>query len=697
MVPGMRIVAWGAWVSLCLVGASACTDASPGADLPEPDPERIIVFFPDSLSGGSRGRVLGRGLPGAFPPDRLPPFIFLRSLPSTIGGVSAPVQPDGSFTFGLLASGREVLELAASTDQQGSVLGPSTFVQIPPAPFPPTDHICCKQEGASVGVCRPENNREELGLDPNDPEDRTTSEPGQCVVDTEMTGQNAVDVVCASDRPCVLLENQRHRIEEGDVTVTAPDADGRVTVQGNIIPNSLVRVENRRQNGIGIPGPVNQVSVVSDPDGGFRIENLPARGDDELVVQAVDINGFSTPTLSVFVPDPPLAQAALTEVWPVRNLDNRTGGFVGLRFVLTGTDGTGLCPDFEPDEPEQWPQYCLGGGLDYSMIRSQDATVPPPVLRASVARAGEEEGQEVFLCPAYHPEQSPFPVSSPACMNRGATELPTRGLEGDLRVGAESLVVLVDFTAASAMESERGVYLDLVADHLGRLQPDDFVNVVAFGPQPPPQTGFLPTSDLEAVQTAFRDLEDRVAPEGLTQLFEAVEFAGNLIRDTTNRPGRILLTAISRDASPPDISQVDNDFERAVAAVSTQGPVDPGIPVDVVGLNLFQAGGSDDLFLLLVDLAAFSGTPLRPGRVYQLPSQLPPSVFDLQLLLRDARGQYSGGFLMLYQMVTTTTLSIDSDGKIGQVRVAAQVDLGDSQVADVFYEGPLEFAQVIDN
>lgn len=666
-----RALANGARFAAAVLTAAACSDSTPGAELPPPDTSRIIVFFP--TGDGSRGTVQGRAFPGTFPAGDPPPFVSIRSLPTAVGRIVIPVDPDGGFDFSVVASGREILEVAAAADGDGAVQGPSGFVRVPPAPFPTVDHICCQRGTGQAGVCVPEPNRRDFGLDPDDPADR---------ISPDCPDPEDALIPCESDRACVLFERQYYRIEPDDVTVTPPDAEGRVEVRGRTIPNGLVLVENRRRTGVGVPDPITRDSLISNTDGTFVLTDLRAQGDDELVIQAVDLNDFRTPTLSIRVPDPPMERAELIEVWPASDLITGRAGLLGLRFALTGEDGRGLCPDSDAE-----PAYCLSGGLTFEHIQITAASI---------------DQTDVTLCPAVRSTDG-APATGPCAREEAVpVQRPLRGVEGDVRLGPQSVVVLVDFSLAAARVQGVDTYHRFVRDALEQLRAIDQVALMAIGPVPRLETDFVSAADPAELRTAWEDLAAQVANaggnQGPTRLFASVAEAAERVRARA-QPGRILLTAVSPESQVPDLSNPNNAFDRALNAVRPR-PGQSGIPVDIVGLDLDAPGPTPrdpTLRELLESLAQFSGNARRPGRFHRLPGGLPPSVLDLQLLLRDARGQYAGGFLMLYELLAQPVSLDDPIGKVGTVRIEARVTLDDGSTSELTYRGPLEFARVTED
>lgn len=656
------------WPSTLLL--TACGGAPEGSDLPRPSADTIIVYFP--VGDGSRGLVRGRAFPGTFPADAVPPFATVRSLPTTVGGAVVDVDLDGGFDFSVVASGGEVLEVSGSRDPSGEVRGPSVFVQVPPAPFPTTDHVCCRPSAGAAGICIPNTPAERALRGLEDENDRISEDcPDRDPTLIEVGSQ----VECRDDPVCGILEREYYRITEDDVQITPPDEEGTITISGNTIPNGLVLIQNRGLNGVGDPSPVRRQSLIANPDGSFEVIDVTARGDDELVIQVVDLNDFRTPQLSKKVPDAPLRRAELMEAWPASELSTDQSGFVGLRFTLTGVDGRGICPDSDAD-----PAYCLSGGLTYDQIQILDARI---------------DDTPVTLCKPVAEDESPPMRGDCARDDPLSLDRPRRGIEGDVRGGPQRVVVIVDLSADSLDVAGRENYFVFLEDYIRGLKQDDRVALLSIGADDR-GTEFFSFEQRDGLIDILRAWS-ALMPSGDTTLFDAVARAAAQVSNNRGESGRILLTALSPETNLPDLATPNNAFDRAVDRVQADLRFD-GIPVDVVGVNLTKPGATANdpsLEELLQNLAQFSGNGARPGRVYRLPGDVLPSVLDLQLLFRDALGQYAGGFLMLYELLPQRVEL--NEGKVGTLSIRAQVTLASGAAIETVYSGPLEFARVAEN
>lgn len=647
---------WGLW-------AACAPDAGP-TDLEAPDVDRILVYFPV----GRGGVVLGRAFPGTFSSNEAVPYAVIRSHPTSLRATVHRVDPDGGFDFSVVASGREVLEIAGSPDAQGEGVGPSVFVEVPPVPVPPATFRCCRNPGAPRGVCITEAEFEER-LDP------ITEQPVGCPLDDPRPVSR-----CSVDRDCIVLSRRHYAIEADRLEVTRPGPEGRVTVSagpGAVVANGLVLLENRRLRGIGRDEPAFRRSVIADDDGSFALEPIPARGDDELVLEVVDLNDFRSPTLSVFVEDAELESAQILEVWPHSDLSTQLGGFVGVRFWLTGVDGRGVCPD----APDADPAYCFSGGLTHEHVRIDRAFLDRP-------------DQPVTLCPALAVDD-PVPPEPP-CGGPGVERLvaPTdrRGIEGDVRAGPEDIVLILDLSAASRDVPARAAYFAVLREWIARLRSRDRVGVISLGIES--NSGIL---DRDAASERVQELS-RLQPAGEREPFAGVAAAAQLLDDSRSARGRILLTSLGGPAALPDEDDPDNPYRLALDAVRAGRSADSGYPVDVVGVRLFEAppdGGREAreiLERLFESLAAFSGPVGRPGRSYGSVD----NVLDLRLRLRDHGGQYAGGFNLLYELVRDpegVDLS-DTVGKLGELQIEATVTVPTGS-AILRYEGPLEFQKLV--
>ncbi len=668
--------------ALTVLVTAGCLDAGP-SDLGAPDPSKILVFFPVSDASSAistRGLVRGRAFPGTFPSSDAVPFAVIRSHPSSLREAVIPVEPDGGFDFSIIASGRETLEIAGANARPPTQVGPSVYVEIPPVPVPPARFGCCRNEGALVGSCITTSDLEAF-------RNPVTQEFFGCEDDPRPVAQ------CESDRDCIVLSRRHYDLDEDDLRVIGPDQEGDVVVEGSpgaVVRNGLVLVENRRLNGIGQKSSVLRQSVIAEADGSFRTEPFGARGDDELVIEFLDVNDFRSPSRSLFVPDPPLESADILEVWPVSDLSTQLGGFIALRIFLTGDDGRGLCPD----NPGASPAYCFSGGLTFDQVQIDRSFIDRP-------------DQVVQLCPALAEGESPPPEAP--CGGPGVERLvaPTarRGVEGDVRSGPQDIVIVVDLSANGANVDARSNYFVYLSEFVAQFRAGDRVGVSSFGARAWSNAGSN-WSGLSTPAAARAVLEglSTVTPEGGTDLFAAVVEAAERLDDASSavRQGRIVVTSLSGQDSLPDESDPTSSFSRALSATQATASSRSGIPVDIVGLNLFEPprgeGGeaerSETIRRLLDSLAAFSGPQGLPGRLFPLSSSA--NLLDLRLALRDVRGRYSGGFNLLYEVIKQESGIIlgDQVGKLGELFIEATVSTP-TGVVDTSYLGPLEFKKLI--
>lgn len=647
--------------------AAACGGEGGPADLETPDVSRLLVYFPV----GEGGLVRGRGFAGTFSGPDAVPWAVIRSHPNSTRPTVVPVTPDGGFDFSVFASGRAVLEVAGATDRDAEVVGPSVFVEVPAVPVPPATFRCCRNPGTAFGACLTEAEFEER-LDP------LTQLPVSCPTE-EPRPLNR----CETDRQCVVLSRRYYPIDAAQFSVTAPDESGRVVVRGEpgaARANGLVLIENRGLSGLGRDDPVRRRSVIAEDDGSFATEPFAARGDDEIVIEYLDLNDFRSPTLSLFVPDPPLESAQLVEIWPYSDLSNQLGGFVGLRFWLTGIDGRGQCPD----APEADPAYCFSGGLQYEHVQIVRATIDRP-------------DQTVALCRPLRPGEPP--PAEPPCGGPGVERLvapaAVRGVDGDVRGPGRDVVLIIDASAAGSRAAARGAYFAALADFVGRLRARDRVGLLVMGPNT-----WIPLQDRAAARVEIEAWAQR-APSGVREPFRAVAAAGDALRDAGSSRGRIVLTALGGSERLPDAADPADPYYQALEIVQTGGlRRSPGYPVDLVGVNLTAAPpGPGDAATraatatrLLTSLAAFSGPPGTPGRDYGSVG----NTLDLALRLRDVAGQITGGFNLLYELVRQPeAVEIDDQvGKRGEVQVDANLEVPTGS-ATVRYSGPLEFKKLV--
>jgi hypothetical protein len=656
---------------LALLLLTACADSA-GSDLPVAEAGRVLVYFP--VGDGARGLVRGRARANTFPPGEVD-FAAVRSFPSEVNTIVVPVQSDGSFDFNIVASGREVLEIAASLDPDGDVRGPGAFVQVPPTPLPVGRQVCCRSPRSALGRCVLRSDATGVyGLDVDGGERESPLCPE---ADIPLFS-------CEDDRACLIFERRHYPIDPSAVQITPPSADGLVTVTGNVLPDGLVLLENRGLSGLGEAASVFRQSIIAEPDGSFAFADLEARGDDEIVVEVIDLNDFRTPTLSSFVPDAPVESVDVVEVWPVTDLNNGAGAILGIRLFVTGTDGRGVCPD----NPELEPAYCFGGGLSFDELR---------VIESSI------DGTSVQLCPAIGPGDPPWETcTDPGNVQRLVLDQPQRGVDGDPRAAPQFIAMIVDLTGASAQTAGRETYFLGLQEYVQWLPPRFRIAVVPMGGDLDP-TPFLPPAEAADLIGGLGCLGDGscvpAATSGSTDYFAAVRAAASQVRsEVGSEPtGRVLLTAIANPGSLPDTESEDNSFEQALAQVQAR-PSDgfQGVPVDIAVLADTERPSSDGQTLgeLLQSLAAFSGNPGRQGRVFESEGVDRPNTFDLRRLLRDARGRASGGFLMLYELLPATLEGLDEVGKLGNLSLRVELTLPGQPAVEDAYVGPVEFQRV---
>jgi hypothetical protein len=655
------------WALGAAGGGLGChPDAGP-ADLETPDVTRVLVYFPV----GEGGLVRGRAFPGTFSSGAAVPWAVIRSHPTSLRPTVVPVAADGGFDFSVVASGREVLEIAGATEREAALVGPSVFVEVPAVPVPPATFRCCRNPGSSAGACLTESEWEER-LDP------ITGLPVSCPTEEPRPVSR-----CETDRECVVLSRRYYEIDATRFEVSAPNEDGEVVVRGEpgaVIANGLVIIENRGGRGVGRDDPALRRSIIADADGSFASAPFEAKGDDEIVVEFLDLNDFRSPTLSLFVPDPPLESAQIVEIWPSSDLSNQLGGFVGVRFWLTGRDGRGLCPD----APSADPAYCVSGGLVHDHVQ---------IVRAFLDRPD----QTVALCPPLREGEAP--PDAPPCGGPGVERLvaPTavRGVEGDVRGPPRDIALVVDVSRRSAHVAARGRYFAALSALVERLRARDRVGLFALGPDT-----WSTLLSRDAAQAEL-DALARAPATGARRPFVAVREAARALGSAGSTRGRIVVTALGGADRLPDEADPDDPYNLALEAVQPgviRGA--PGYPVDIVGVNLSDpppgAGPPEPrarmMTRLLESLAAFSGPVGSPGRNYGSVG----NVLDLRLRLRDVAGQLTGGFNLLYELVRQPDgVQIeDRVGKLGELQVEAALEVPTGR-ADLRYAGPLEFKKLI--
>ncbi len=581
-------------------GAVGCSSAASIPDFGQPQLDRIVVFFPVG------GLVTGRGLSEAAPAGAS--HVFIKAHPNGSETIRE-VESDGSFEFTILALGGNILEVAGATDRSGARRGEPVFITVPDLRFSDRDFICCFTAGQARGTCQTTVER-----------DTQLEEDGVVECPSPQTGRTR----CVTDAECGFEEGEWLEIDVQAIDVTPPDERGLVVVSGNAPPTALVTLQNRGFAGIGEPRQQLVLRRLSDEQGRFAFPPIQARGDDELIVQFQDLNGFRSPAASILVPDASLAGIDVVGAFAWQPLRDGAAGTVAIQISPYGIDGRGMCPDHN-----ETPQTCFTGGLLHSMVNLTDVRIdgrPDPITL------------------------SPTPLSVDVSANRG--------YDGNVRAGPLDVILVIDSSASAdgkILQNEATVRA--VTSFLQGLRQRDRVGAVSFGSQirrlgvqydtngnpigeslfSGPGRGALDIS----VQNALRQ-----PGAGDARLFDAISEAAEML-DEANRnvagiapAGRIIVITGSEHVGTEEESALA--FFEALDDVDTS--VDAARPltqVDMIGVSLARSQKFDDL----QSITAFTG-----GAYFDVSAVQVNQVNQLELALSDIRGTLSGSFLLLYDI-----------------------------------------------
>ena len=598
-------------VLLCVL--SACVLDTPPNAVPGPALSRITLFSVDFL-------VNGRASPGPAPEDFR--FVYVKPHPARSNVfTTVPVADDGSFSFQLAAGGGDILELGYSRDSEGKVRGGSTFIEVPLETRWPERHFCCKTPQASTGVCTP------------------VSEP-MC------SESNVLSTICASDGECANFGYELLGLEPGDFTVKAPDANGRVKVRSEDprLALHLVRFENRGKRAVGGVDPGFRFYAIADERGVAQSEFF-AHGDDEIVVQAYDVNGLvRSREHALYVPDSALAGMDVVGVFPFGGLQGNASGRIGIRFAPFGVDGLGLCPPSNDTglalcfsgghENAQGTNPHFSGGLDYGMVQIESFSI-----------------DGIPVTPRVPPQD----------------DGNTRFTDGDVLAPAVSVVLVMDHSEAAATSDPAAWRFRAASNLLRSIPARDPVAVIATGTAGKrfklgPKAGALEALDV---------LEGQ-APAGNNDINAAIEAAGKMILESgSGTHGRIVVIA---SAAPV--------FTSAVAALNivTQDPVTgrEAYPVYVITQAIDE--GLTNTHALVSMLDTFGG--FTGGSFLEVAE---PS--DLVTGVATVTGVVSGAYVLSYDV----DIPPEAGSKLATVRMTARVALpGNAAPVSARFEGLLE-------
>lgn len=604
------VLAMGLWIA-------GCSGDTPAPDIAAPDSSLITVFYPVD------GVVRGRGLPGAFPASVA--FVSVRAHPTDTRTLR-PVDEDGGFTFNIIGISGDLLEISGSLDELGRELGGPLYLRVPPSPPGEANLTCCQPQG----TCQ-------FRIDPDVEE--ACPDPA--------TGATR----CAVDDDCNIDEGEYLTIRSDRIQVTAPNEAGRISVTGVVDPNALIVVENRGLNGIGVAGPQYRSAQVTDDIGAFVVPDIRGRGDDEIVIQVRDLNGYHSAPVSLFVPDAELAGLDVIGAFAWEPLTNGARGPIAVHVAPWGTDGRGMCPDSGTD-----PVLCFSGGVDYDMVNFTRAEI------------------------AVGPDMVPL---NPTESSTSALRPHNRGREGDVRSAAQDIVVVVDVSATATDKDSTGLRFDALAAFISGLRRRDRVGIVTYAGSPTRRlvadpfrdSGLRDFDNRQDVIDVVRDLNN-LQPETGSDIFAAIRAAATNLRNARTQAGRIVV--IAAEPPPGTWEQALLDYDLALQAVNEDlSRGQPELIVDVVGIGVDE---SVQNLRLVKDLTVFS-----QGSYY------PTNTFGVEQTLTNVRSYLSGSFILLYDVDIPVQI-----GKSGQVSLEVEVLIG-AKRATASYNGPLRILNSSNN
>jgi hypothetical protein len=569
---------------------AACSQ--PAADSASIDAGLVTVFFPVDES-----RVHAKAFAGATSA----PFVYAAGHPRRSAPI--PIQaaaPDGSFEIDLIAEEGDLIELAGARDEDAAERGTPVFLRVP-SPANPTvgRFYCC----TAANTCQSEFEASE-GVPCKELQSGLTR--------------------CDEDADCFHLANEVLPIDVARIQVSPPDENGKISLEGTVIPRSLVQVENRALSALG-EGMVRwKRTTIADLEGRFRLVDLPGRGDDELVVQLRDLANLRSPPAQLIVPDPMLSTVDVVSVEGWEPIVDGAPGVVALRIAPGGVDGRGICPD-----SGEAPSTCFTGGLFHSMITSID-------MRLSRSGGG----------PSLGPRPAPIDAMRPHVV----------GAQGDVRDGPRDFVIVIDMSEGAAMVDavEQPRRFAAAAELVRRLRDRDRVGLVTIGGG----GREVPVGPPAAVIAELASLAEET-PSGARDPFAAIGRAAiGLTQAGGERRGNVVV--IMTGDVPGSIEDA-----LAQAAAARQSLADRR--VDFVTIGVEPGGNLEALRRLARD-----GDP--PGDVVNL-----ESIAALDRAVYDLAHRLVGSFILLYQIDLP-----DSVGKQDCVELDLTTSIGGTSIATGF-------------
>lgn len=615
--------------------AGGCTGDTPAKDIGAPDFTKLALFYPvDNL-------VTGRGEAGAFADGNVS-HVYVASHPIGTDG-AFPVEEDGSFNFSILGVSGDVIEIAGARDDKGVSRGESVYIRVPRLPEGGSHYFCCPESLICVSD-------EEFELN-----------------DNKCPERNTLSTVCTSAVECRIRNNEILPIRLDDFLISEPDENGLVQVQGKTpTPSALIRMENRGLRAIGGHNPGTVRSVISDSFGNFRMKNIPARGDDELVFQAHDLLGYRSPEAPILVPDAKLKGVDVLGAYAFGRLVAGSEGYVVVRVHPHGVDGRGICPNSTTG-----PTLCFTGGLTRQMV-----SVDTALLEKTEALVLEEP-------------EAPYPA--------GISE--SIATEGDPLTATQRIVLVMDISEdASKIDTDPPARFDAAWRFVRSLRKRDRLAIVTFGGGGTENVvravNFTEIGpNLEFFQSFLTEQMPGMRGTGASELLQGVSLAADMLGSDGGRsPGTIVgITMTDQIGDNPesgpaqdlDSSEIfDEVYEKLIGekgAIYRLYVVGAQIPATyAVDPNNPQVTTPSNFNIYVKSLADFSR-----GRAVNMP--LVPLINEP---LDKLAGEIGGSYAILYKtklpctgkdpdLDLTVTVNLPSGSQTGTYKGSLTVDAAD--------------------
>lgn len=614
---------------------AGCTGETPAKDIGAPDFTKLALFYPiDNL-------VPGRGETGAFS-DSTVSHVYVASHPIGTDG-TFPVEEDGSFNFSILGVSGDVIEIAGARDDKGLSRGESVYIRVPRLPESGSHYFCCPESGTCVSD-------EEYELNGN-----------------KCPEGNTLSTVCTSAVECRARNNEILPIRLDDFVISSPDESGYVQVQGKTpTPNALVRMENRGLRAIGGHNPGTVRSVISDSFGAFRMKNISARGDDELVFQAHDLLGYRSPEAPILVPDATLKGVDVLGAYAFGRLVENSEGYIVVRVHPHGVDGRGICPD-----STEGPTLCFTGGLTRRMVSVDTALV-----------------EKTFPLTLEDPER-PYPA--------GISD--SIATEGDPLKATQRIVLVMDLSEnAAKVDMDPPARFDAAWRFVRSLRKRDRLAIVTFGNGGTDNVvravNFTEIgSNQEFFQSFLTEQMPGMQSSGASQVLKGVEVAADMLAlDGGRSPGTIVVITMSDQVGDNPATGPSQDLDASEAfdkvhpkLIGEKGPlyrlyvVGAQLPATyAVDPNNPQVTTPSNYNIYVKSLADFSG-----GRGVNMP--LVPLINEP---LDKLAGEIGGSYSILYRtfipctgkdpdLDLTVTVNLPSGSQTGTYKGSLTVDAAD--------------------